>query len=91
MTKGMQMQKEEYITKDFGLSVFLAIVKPDKIKFQRLEQINEREVNFVFSNPIVCSDLAMKYFSDDGLINARAYAGKMRDFKAMLYSVIEKK
>ena len=43
---------------------------------------------FVFNNPDKCTDFAAKYFSDSGFVNARSYAGKMRDFKALLYSVI---
>ena len=84
----MNKKDGEYATKDFGLSVYLATVEPDFIKFKRLESINDREVNFIFNNPDECADFAAKYFSDEGLVNARAYAGKMRDFKALLYSVI---
>ena len=84
----MNKKDGEYATKDFGLSVYLATVEPDNIKFKKIEQINDREVNFVFNNPDKCTDFAAKYFSDSGFVNARSYAGKMRDFKALLYSVI---
>ena len=83
----MKNFEKEYFTRDFALAVFLATVKPMEIKLRRLEQINEREVRFVFDNFVKCNELALAFFSNNGLVDAKTYANKMKDFKGLLRSV----